>query len=196
MTATVLLTVDASPAGPSLVLRPWEREDAAALVGIWRDPALRRWTSTAVEDEADAVRWVREQERGWTSGERFGFAVLEGRADPGSAGAVVGNVVLKGAVAGAASAEVGYWTAAHARGRGVASRSLEAMTRWAFDTFGGDGLQRLDLLHQADNVGSCGVARKAGYAFDRILPASPPAFPLDGHLHARFGPVPGATVTA
>ena len=77
MTATVLLTADASPAGPSLVLRPWGREDAAALVGIWRDPALRHWTSTAVEDEADAVRWVREQERGWASGERFGFAVLE-----------------------------------------------------------------------------------------------------------------------
>ncbi|MFB7343283.1 GNAT family N-acetyltransferase [Streptomyces hydrogenans] len=196
MTETVLLTVDASPAGPSLVLRPWGREDAAALVGVWRDPALRRWTSTAMENEADAERWVREQESGWASGERFGFAVVEGRDGPEGTAAVVGNVVLKGATAGATSAEVGYWTAAHARGRGVASRSLEALTQWAFDAFGGSGLQRLDLLHQVDNVGSCRVAGKAGYDLDRILPASPPDFPLDGHLHTRLHPGSRATATA
>ncbi|MFF9501075.1 GNAT family N-acetyltransferase [Streptomyces sp. NPDC014656] len=196
MTDDVLLTVGASPSGPSLVLRPWGAEDAAALVGVWRDPVLRRWTSTVVENEADAARWVREQERGWASGERFGFAVLEGRAGPGRPETVVGNVVLKGAAAGAPSAEVGYWTAAHARGRGVASRALEAVTLWAFDTFGGTGLQRLDLLHQVDNVASCRVARKAAYDFDRVLPASPPAFPLDGHLHTRYGPASRANTPA
>ncbi|MFE1349504.1 GNAT family N-acetyltransferase [Streptomyces sp. NPDC058757] len=196
MTDTVLLTVDASATEPALLLRPWASGDAPALVGVWRDPALRRWTSTTVQDEADAARWVREQERGWASGERFGFAVVEGPAGPEGTEAVVGNVVLKGAVAGAPSAEVGYWTAAHARGRGVASRSLEAVTRWAFDAFGDSGLRRLDLLHQVDNVGSCRVAGKAGYDLDRILPASPPAFPLDGHLHTRFRPGSRAEVTA
>ncbi|MFF3099024.1 GNAT family N-acetyltransferase [Streptomyces cyaneofuscatus] len=82
-------------------------------------------------------------------------------------------------------AEVGYWTAARARGRGVAPRALEALTDWAFTAFAGEGLVRLELLHQVDNVASCRVAEKAGYAFAELLSALPPEFPLDGHLHVR-----------
>ncbi|MEU6979236.1 MULTISPECIES: GNAT family N-acetyltransferase [unclassified Streptomyces] len=186
MNATVLLRADASPSAPSLVLRPWSMEDVAALVEAFRDPVLRRWTTSVVEDEADAESWVRTQETGWASGTRLSFAVLETRAGADDA-ELVGNVALKGAAAGKPAAEVGYWTAAHARGRGVAPRALEAVTAWAFRTFGDGGLHTLELLHQVDNAASCRVAEKSGYAFDRLLPATPPAFPLDGHLHVRHG---------
>ncbi|MFF7266579.1 GNAT family N-acetyltransferase [Streptomyces sp. NPDC008159] len=73
-------------------------------------------------------------------------------------------------------------TAAHARGRGVAPRAPEALTSCACDTFGADGLERLELLHQEDNLASCRVAQKIGHEFDRVLPAAPPSFPLDGRL--------------
>jgi RimJ/RimL family protein N-acetyltransferase len=184
MSAPVVLQVAASPVSPALVLRPWRMEDVAALVEVSRDPALRQWTSSVVDNDADGARWVRAQQRGWAAGDRFGFAVLEGQPDV-IHGQLVGNVVLKEVASGKPSAEVGYWTAAHARGRSVAPRALEVLTGWAFDTFGADGLERLELLHQEDNPASCRVAQKSGYGFDRVLPAAPPAFPLDGHLHIR-----------
>lgn len=82
---------------------------------------------------------------------------------------------------------------------GVAPQALEALTDWAFTTFAAEGLVRLELLHQVDNVASCRVAEKSGYAFAELLSALPPEFPLDGHLHVRRAPLrgaPGARVTA
>lgn len=182
--APVVLQVAATPASPALVLRPWRMEDVAALVELSRDPALRQWASSVVDNDTDGARWVQAQQQGWAAGDRFGFAVLEAR--PGSVREqLVGNVVLKEVTSGKPAAEVGYWTAAHARGRGVASRALEALTSWAFDTFEADGLERLELLHQVDNLASCRVAQKSRYDFDSILPAAPPSFPRDGHLHIR-----------
>jgi hypothetical protein len=86
-------------------------------------------------------------------------------------------VVLKEVASGKPSAEVGYWTAAQARGRGVAPRAVEALTGWAFDAPGADGLEQLELLHQVDNPTSCRVAHKSGYDLDTVLPAAPPSFP-------------------
>ncbi|WP_406858811.1 GNAT family N-acetyltransferase [Streptomyces sp. HUAS MG47] len=184
MNAPVVLQVATTPASPTLVLRPWRMEDVPALVEVSRDPALRQWASSVVDNDADGARWVQAQQRGWAEGSRFGFAVLE--AQPGSVcEQLVGNVVLKEVISGKPAAEVGYWTAAHARGRGVAPRALEALTSWAFDTFEGDGLESLELLHQVDNLASCRVAQKSRYDFDSILPAAPPSFPRDGHLHVR-----------
>lgn len=179
-----MLSVGATPPSPALLLRPWCIEDVAALVDAYRDPALRHWTTSVVDNEADAVRWVQAQERGWAAGVRFSFAVLEAQHNS-DRGRLVGHVVLKDVAPGKPSAEVGYWTAAHARGRGMAPRALEALTGWAFDTLGSDGLQRIELLHQADNSASCRVAQKSRYDFDKVLPAAPPAFPLDGHVHTR-----------
>ncbi len=145
---------------------------------------MRHWTTSPVENDADAVRWVRTQRRGWARGDRFGFAVLEAR--PGAPQEhLVGNVVLKDLAPGKPSAEVGYWTAAHARGRAVAPRALETLTAWAFATLGPDRLNRLELLHQTDNEASCRVAQKTRYKLAGLLPATPPTFPLAGHLHIR-----------
>ncbi|UZJ34154.1 GNAT family N-acetyltransferase [Streptomyces endophytica] len=164
------------------MLRPWLPADAPALVEACQDPALRRWASLPLSDEADGLRWVESQRQGWTSGDRFSFAVLEAQ-HLGTHRQLLGHVALKAVARGKPSAEVGYWTAAHARGRGVAPRALQALADWAFHTFGAHGLRRLELLHQLDNQASCRVAEKTRFSFDRVLPAAPPAFPLDGHLH-------------
>ncbi|MET9382572.1 GNAT family N-acetyltransferase [Streptomyces sp. NPDC002928] len=178
-TTAVRLEAAATASAPALLLRPWNQADAPGLVELYRDEALRRWTSGAVDDAESAASWVREQERGWEAGDRFAFAVVETRTD-GADGRLAGHVVLKRPVPDAPSAEVGYWTAAHARGRGVAPRALHTLTDWAFAA---DGLTRLELIHRVDNTASCRVAQKTGFAFTTLLPAAPPAFPLDGHLH-------------
>ena len=179
VTGSVVLEVGATGAAAALALRPWCLDDVAALVEVYRDLAMVRWTTSRLDSEGAGVRWVEAQREGWAAGERFAFAVL----DSGS-GELVGNVVLKEVAAGKGFAEVGYWTAAAARGRGVASRGLEAVTGWGFEAL---GLERLELLHQLDNVASCRVAEKVGYGFERTLSASPPEYPLDGHLHVRRG---------
>ncbi|MFE3118841.1 GNAT family N-acetyltransferase [Streptomyces niveus] len=174
---TVELRVDPTPAGhPALDLRPWDDSDVRPLIDVYRDPVLRRWTRLPVTGVEDALRWLEVQRDGWRSGERFSFAVLE-------EGRLVGNVALKRDAAH--RAEVGYWTAAGARGRGIAPRALEALTGWAFGAL--PGVTRLELLHQVDNAASCRVAEKTGYAYRRTLPARPP-FPLDGHEHVREAP--------
>ncbi|MFI7501334.1 GNAT family N-acetyltransferase [Streptomyces sp. NPDC049687] len=180
----VVLRADATSAAPALALRPWRATDVAALTEVFRDPVLRRRVGVPAADAAGIGRWIEAQRRDWEAGERFGFAVVEAPHGPAE-GRLLGHSVLKEVAPCRSSAEVGYWTAAHARGRGVAPRALETLTRWAFDTFAETGLNRLDLLHQVDNEASCRVAEKAGYTFDSTLPAAPPAFPLDGHLHVR-----------
>ncbi|MER5951868.1 GNAT family N-acetyltransferase [Streptomyces sp. NPDC001904] len=184
MNDTVTLHSGATPTAPALVLRPWRTDDVAALVDVFRDPVLRHWTGSAVENEGDAMEWVRGQQRGWAAQDRFGFAILEAQPDVPH-GQLAGHAVLKEVAPGKPSAEVGYWTAAHARGRGVAPRAVEALTDWAFDVLEADALEHLELLHQVDNPASCRVAHKSRYGLDRVLPAAPPSFPREGHLHIR-----------
>ncbi|GGV12620.1 hypothetical protein GCM10010260_59260 [Streptomyces filipinensis] len=81
-------------------------------------------------------------------------------------------------------AGIGYWTGAPSRGLGLASRAVEMLTTWAFDTDEGEALARLELIHNVGNPASCRVAEKTGYALEAVLPPRPPC-PLEGHLHVR-----------
>jgi RimJ/RimL family protein N-acetyltransferase len=160
-----------------LTLRPWHDDDVPALIAAAGDPLLERWTRVRVADPGAAEKWLRAQHAGRERGDRFSFAVLD------DGGQLVGNVALKRPEPAADDAEVGYWTAAYARGRGIAPRALEALSRWAFVTF--PEVHRLRLLHQIDNTGSCRVAVKTGYAYERTLAAQGP-YPREGHLHQRL----------
>ncbi|MFE7559258.1 GNAT family N-acetyltransferase [Kitasatospora sp. NPDC057500] len=168
----------AAPSAEGLLLRPFRAADAPALIDVHRDPVLRRYVRNRVTGPDDAARWLEAEDRGRREGNRYSFAVLE-------EGALVGQVVLKRGAPGSAGSEVGYWTAAAARGRGVAPRALAALTAWAAEAFAADGLVRLDLFHEGDNAASCRVAEKAGYPFEALVPAAPPCYPLDGHWHSR-----------
>jgi RimJ/RimL family protein N-acetyltransferase len=183
----VVLRSAESGHGLALLLRPWGAQDIPGLLDIYRDPVMRQSSRNPILTEPDAIRWLEVQQHGWTDGGRLSFAVLDGERG-NEAGRVLGNVVLKGWQAGSDVAEVGYWTAAAARNRGIASQAVEMLTAWAFESFGARGLQRVELLHQEDNLASCRVAQKSGYALIDVLPAEPPAFPAAGHRHARYSP--------
>ncbi|MFJ2648939.1 GNAT family N-acetyltransferase [Streptomyces sp. NPDC087420] len=208
-----ILHAPATAKAPALTLRPWREGDVPALIEAYDDPVMARSTQNPVTSRAEAVRWLEEQSRGWATGTRLSFAVLEleleleegrlvghvavrlagwveGAGDAaGGAGAAgaAGTADAADAAGTAGTAEVGYWTVAAARGRGVAPHALEAVTVWAFADLGGlggRGVNRLELLHQVDNPASCRVAAKAGYRYVKTLPPHPP-FPLEGHLHTR-----------
>lgn len=181
---TMTLRVEATATSGGLVLRPWLADDAEAVIEAYRDPEIARWTTTAMETSEDALRWLERQWEGGETGKRLSFAVCEAQLG-GGYGKLLCNISLKWNEEGREVGEVGYWTMAHARGQGVAPRALEALSGWAFDAFAGDGLRRLELLHQVDNLASCRVAEKTGYRLDRILPAYPPRYPRDGHVHVR-----------
>ncbi|WP_424570542.1 GNAT family N-acetyltransferase [Streptomyces sp. CH-036] len=171
--------------GPGgLRLRRWREEDLPAVLRAYEDPAMRRWLAVQVSGPDGAADWLEAQRTGWAAGTRFAFAVTEG----GREDELLGNVVMKQLDLVSGRAEMGYWTTAPARGRGVASRALAALTDWAFTTFAEQGLIRLELLHQVDNVASCRVAEKCGFPLARVIPALPPDYPLDGHVHAREAP--------
>ncbi|MFD4174546.1 GNAT family N-acetyltransferase [Streptomyces anulatus] len=182
----------AVPGPGGLRLRRWREEDLPALLEAYEDPAMRRWLATQVSGADGAADWLEAQRSGWAAGTRFAFAVTEAatgvRQEGGPLGVPLGNVVLKRPDPRNDRAEVGYWTTAAARGRGVASRALTALTDWAFAEFAEQGLTRLELLHQVDNEASCRVAEKCGYALARVIPALPPDYPLDGHVHVREAP--------
>ncbi|MGR6319566.1 GNAT family N-acetyltransferase [Micromonospora soli] len=180
----IVLRAPATSATPELVLRPWRDDDIDAVLAAYRDPVLRQWTRFPVTTRSEARAFLRRSRQGWAADRRFSFAVLEPAADGQR---LVANVVLKEVTPGRPSAEVGYWTAAPARGRGVAPRAVDAVSAWAFARFAAAGLTHLELMHQIDNPASCRVAEKSGYAFQDLLPARPP-FPRDGHRHVRRRP--------
>lgn len=133
--------------------------------GLWSHPDLdvpgqQKWTGPHNEEEA-AV-WLSGQERGWEGGDWLTFAVLDAPENR-----VVGHVGLKnrngGQLGTGERGEIGFWTAADARGRGIAPAAARAVTEWAFTSFGAAGLPSIMLVHDLDNPASCRVAAKSGY---------------------------------
>jgi RimJ/RimL family protein N-acetyltransferase len=184
MTSLLTLTVEPTPSGPDLTLRPWRDSDASMIVAAHRDEAMRRWLMRPIADEDEARAWIAEQDAAWVDGTRMSWAV---EAD----GTAVGYFAIKAANPPASFATgVGYWTVPEARGKGIASRCVEAATEWLF---GGQDMMpadEIELLHKAANVGSCRVAQKCGYALDSVLPPTLPKYREEGHRHLRKRPAP------
>ena len=193
------LYVPAVSRQPALILRPWRAADILALAaemsreypigGMWSHPDERP-VRTGPSGERDAARWLASADRGWRDGDRLSFAVLE--ADDAGGCVLAGNVGLKnreeaGRIGERETAEIGYWTAVAARGRGIAPAAVRAVTDWVFDAFAGASLRQIMLVHDVGNPASCRVAEKAGYPFRELSPANPPHWLTDGHIHMRLG---------
>ncbi|GHH63900.1 hypothetical protein GCM10017673_05510 [Streptosporangium violaceochromogenes] len=163
----------------ALHLRPWRPGDAEVVASALRDPEILRGAVGPVT-EPDERAWLARRIDGWADGSSASFAVADA-----TSGGVLGHIRVR--IAGGAG-EVGYWTLPEARGRGVASGALGVVARWAFSFL---ELSRLDLRHAAENVASCRVAGKNGFALTRLL--TEPSWrsrerAVEVHLHTLLPP--------
>ncbi|MFI6208561.1 GNAT family N-acetyltransferase [Streptomyces sp. NPDC051041] len=165
--------------GDGLLLRPWTARDAPAVHEIFQDPVLRQWHVRAADSQEEVAGWIEEWRTAWKEERSAQWAVAEAAGDR-----LLGRVALREMRLDEGVAEVAYWTAAAARGRGVAARAATALAAWALDEI---GFHRLELLHAVRNEASCRVAAKAGFALEGTKRSA--ALHADGwhdmHLHAR-----------
>ncbi|MCW2666977.1 MAG: family N-acetyltransferase [Frankiales bacterium] len=143
-----------------LHLRPWQPEDAEAVLAACTDPDVQRWTTVpSPYTEVDARAWVEQIAPGlWAGGTGAPFAVLDA-----TTGALLASVGLHGIDGG--RAELGYWSAPEARGQGVVGEAVGAVSRWAF---GALGLQRLSWEAEVGNWPSRAVAERAGFTVEGV----------------------------
>jgi RimJ/RimL family protein N-acetyltransferase len=111
---------------------------------------------------ADAVAYLTGCEEGWRTGASSNFAVsVDGIDGP------AGSVGIRWGDIDDGVAEIGYWVAAEARGRGVATAATRLAARWAFDAE--PRLERLQLRADVENEPSNRVAAKAGFTREGVL---------------------------
>jgi RimJ/RimL family protein N-acetyltransferase len=145
-----------------LLLRGWRAADADAVHRACQDADIQRWTRVpSPYRHADAVGFVTGSTAAWADGTGAPLAVC----DAGT-GELLGSCGLVSIDPDLASAEVGYWVAPWARGRGVAVRALRAVARWALHTL---GVRRLTWHAGLDNHASRLVALRAGFQVDGEL---------------------------
>jgi putative acetyltransferase len=180
--AQPLVVPPAGIAAGDLVLRLWRTSDIPDLPAAVDDPEIHRWIDIIPDpyNVSDAEEFVFMTRRDLAEGRGVGLAIT---GDGGLLGAV--GVRLPASQPGVG--EVGYWVAAGARGRGVATATTSALSDWAFDEL---GLHRMELYAATDNAASRTVAERAGFELEGIRRAWRKIHgqPTDFAAYARLAP--------
>lgn len=141
-------------------LRTWTAADAAALAAAWADEAVR--LHTAVPERRDVAA-----AEAWIAGEadrRAEGLALDLVISPAGEGAeVLGEVGLGPFDWGRRAAQIGYWVAPAARGRGIATRAVRLLAGWALDP-GGLALAAVVATVRGGNAASERVLANAGFS--------------------------------
>lgn len=147
-----------------LVLRPSVESDAGAIRKLYSEPDVRRWMGWDAElpDEADALANIERAAQSWNEGSWAVFRIVDAATDR-----VVGGANLH--MLEHQTAEVSYFLRASARGRGLATRAVRLVTRWAFDEL---GIERIELRVHPENDASRRVAERAGFTREGVERAS------------------------
>ena len=146
-------------------LRPWgENGDVEAITAACNDRAIAEFLDIIPSPytEDDAREYIDRTRQGWLEGTTSNFAVVLG-------GAAVGSIGVQWADPEQGVAEVGYWVAPEARGKGICTRALRLVSRWVL---GQDGMERLQLRADEQNPASRKVAENAGFTQEGVLRSS------------------------
>jgi RimJ/RimL family protein N-acetyltransferase len=146
-----------------VTLRLLRDDDTDAVQRACEDPETQRWLDFLPRPyrREDAEWFIVQAQSDWSTGHATVFAAADAVDD-----------ALLGAVAVQAGRQrrpyIGYWVGPWARGRGVASRAVRLISRWAIETL---DPWRLEIFVEAGNTASERVAEKAGYRREGILRA-------------------------
>ncbi len=148
--------------GPT-ALRPWRDSDVAALAAACQDSEIARWTRVpSPYGEADARAYLMRRYDDLQLGLSAPFAIV----DASDLERLLGSISLMRFAWEHARGEVGYFLAAGARGDGHATRAVQLICHWGFETL---GLERIELLAATGNPASQAVAVRAGFTREAVL---------------------------
>lgn len=147
----------------TVALRAWRASDAPFLAAAWEDPEIRRWLSVPVDaGEQVAARWIATTPSLRASGRSLDLVISDC-----SGGPVLGEVgCTPGPVEG--EADIGWWVAPHARGSGLAVRSLRLFVPWVHKVIGLSPIAVID----PGNAASWRVARSEGVTSELTVRSS------------------------
>ena len=148
-----------------VTLRPWREDDVDALVAcLDGEQEIARWLDAIPQPyrEAEARSWLEHSSSAWQEGTSAPFAVTDATTSElvGSVG--FGWVGERDQQVG----EIGYWMRREARGRGLTTRAVRLVSKWALTEL---GWERLQLRADEENLPSQRVAEKAGFTREGVL---------------------------
>jgi RimJ/RimL family protein N-acetyltransferase len=149
-----------------LVLRPKRQEDLDAITAACQDPEIPRWTLVpSPYTRADAEAYFDHSAEAAAAGRAINVLAVDAQDDR-----LLGSFGLMELDREPGYGEIGYWVAAEARGRGVATRAVRLLADWAREEL---RLTRIEVLPHKDNLPSRRVAEKAGFVDTGELVGSP-----------------------
>jgi RimJ/RimL family protein N-acetyltransferase len=142
--------------GTGVRLRAYRPDDAEAVAAGYDDPLCHRFLPPLPSPFtlAHAERFLSEGIAAIFAEGGAVFAIADPETDE-----LLGGIGFDKVVASRGQAEIGYWVGPWARGRGVATAAVRALTAHALKA----GLHRLELLTHWENGASQRVALAAGY---------------------------------
>jgi RimJ/RimL family protein N-acetyltransferase len=141
----------------TLLLRPWERRDAEAVLAAGRDRLVSRYRYSLPRIPDETQTWIAATMTDRLAGTRLELAIVQGSVPVGSVSLTDfdhGNAMLR------------YWLLPEGRGRGLATRAAGLLVGWAFGTL---HLGRLAAFTEPSNQASREVLERCGFVREGLL---------------------------
>jgi RimJ/RimL family protein N-acetyltransferase len=185
MTTPKRLPARVDIAGLGLRLREWSDDDLPVMVELFDETEIARWTPLPSPfDRRAAAAYLARAQEARAAGQRLHLAITtDGRA-------ALGEVLLFGTGRDDYEAELGYTVGAAYRRQGLATRAVELLARYAFETL---GMRRLLLRIERANTASVAVAHAVGFRLtdDEPVVRNGDAGPVVLHTWCRDRDSPG-----
>lgn len=141
--------------GEGIHLREWSEDDLPALIELYDDPEIARWTPVASPFDAMAAQvYLSDAQEGRAQGRKVQFAITSDGVLPR------GEVLLFRSGTDERDVELAYGVGAAHRGLGLASRAVRLLSDYAVRH---TGARRVVLRIQEANSASIAVARACGF---------------------------------
>jgi RimJ/RimL family protein N-acetyltransferase len=138
-----------------ITLRPPRDDDIDTIHAACQDPEIQRWTAVpSPYHREDAVSYVQRAAAERESGRTASFVCVDDE------GRMLGSFAVMEMDKAPGYGEIGYWVAAEARRRSVASRAVALLRDWAAAEL---GLRLIELIIDSDNAPSRRVAERTGF---------------------------------